>query len=114
MDIEQLVGQRIRMTRQISNLSQEDLAARCGQTQWQISNTENAQRHITVAELAAIAEALGRPLSWFLGEDVVQVPPPERSLRSDHRDMPPEAYEEIASFIRWIENKYGKKGDRNG
>lgn len=106
-DFEIAVGQRVRQTRVLANLSQDDLAAKVGLSQWQISATENGARPTPIGELKIIADVLNTTVVRFVADEP-SPPSGVRSLRSPNRDLPPEAYEEIANFIRWVESKYSK------
>jgi len=63
------LGRRLRQARLELGLSGTELARRIGKSQPYISDLERGQRTPSLSTLAALAQALGRPLSYFLGAD---------------------------------------------
>ena len=59
------VGKRIREARNEAGLTQEQLAAKSGLPQSHISRIENAKHSPARATIEKIANALGRPVSFF-------------------------------------------------
>lgn len=68
MGIEKQFGQRVRTLRLAMKLSQEELAFRAGIHRTYLSDIERGCRNPSLKNIAAIAKALGMPLSHlFLG-----------------------------------------------
>lgn len=63
------IGRKIQRAREEAGLSQEELAARLGCSQSTLSNYELGKRRLYLAQLEAIARALGKPLHYFLEEE---------------------------------------------
>lgn len=63
------IGKRVKEARLNKGLTQQELADKCGVTKSLLSKIENGQTGSAVATLSKIANHLGAPLSWFLGED---------------------------------------------
>jgi len=62
------IGARIREMRELSNLTQKQLAEMIGTTQSQIAKYERNEQDMTVLRLLEIAKALNIPASDFLKE----------------------------------------------
>ncbi|MFH7042208.1 helix-turn-helix domain-containing protein [Paucibacter sp. JuS9] len=56
-------GDRIRELRQASNLTQEDLATRCGLFRTYMSRIETGQANPTLTMIHALADSLGVPIT---------------------------------------------------
>lgn len=74
------IGNRIRQAREEQGLSQGDLAAKLGFSRTAINYYENGKRRIAIDDLYILARALGKPLSFFLG-DAAEPPAPAEALR---------------------------------
>lgn len=61
-----VLGSRIRQARRAAELSQSQLAARVGAHVTSISDWERGVNRPRVEALAAIAEATGKTLDWFV------------------------------------------------
>lgn len=72
------VGRRIAMARERGGFTQRELAERLGLHRTAVTRLELGQRQIDALELARMADALGRPVDWFLTEP----PPSIASYRS--------------------------------
>ena len=59
------VGQRVRMARVQGGVSQEKLGDAIGLTFQQVQKYEKGTNRIGSSRLVQIAEALGKPVSWF-------------------------------------------------
>lgn len=68
--IYQDIGKRIQKAREESGLSQEELASALGITQSALSNYELGKRRLYLANLEQLATVLGRPLSYFMEEEL--------------------------------------------
>lgn len=64
------IGKRIQKAREESGMSQEELASALGITQSALSNYELGKRRLYLANLEQLANVLGRPLSYFMEEEV--------------------------------------------
>ncbi len=62
------VGARVAAGRKARGLSQDDLAGELGLDRTAITKIETGRRHINSLELARLADALGRPLEWFVSD----------------------------------------------
>jgi transcriptional regulator with XRE-family HTH domain len=60
------IGLKIQDARQELGLTQQELASRLGLTQAALSNYESGKRRMYLANLEQIANALGKPMSYFL------------------------------------------------
>jgi Zn-dependent peptidase ImmA (M78 family)/DNA-binding XRE family transcriptional regulator len=70
-DTWEAVGARIAEARRVAGITQEQLAEDAGFDRTALSKIETGRRQINSLELARIAQALRRPLEWFVAE-----PPP--------------------------------------
>jgi len=59
------IGARIQQTREELGITQQELAATLGCSQAALSNYELGKRRLYLANLERIANALGKPLSYF-------------------------------------------------
>lgn len=66
MDRYQEIGRRIRQARETAGMTQEDLGRALGISGVAVGHYERAARSVGIAELERIAEALRRPVTWFL------------------------------------------------
>ncbi len=64
----QELGKRIAQAREVERLTQGELAALLDVDRTAISKMENGQRAVSTLEIARIAEALHRSVTWFLRE----------------------------------------------
>lgn len=60
-NIRDVVADNIRRYRKQNNISQEELALRCGLHRTYISDVERSNRNVTIESLQKIADALGVP-----------------------------------------------------
>jgi transcriptional regulator with XRE-family HTH domain len=63
------IGDRIREARLEAGLSQDDLSAKSGVTQANISKYERGEFIPQIPTLQKLAAALNKPISWFLNEN---------------------------------------------
>lgn len=75
------MGRRIRRSRMELGLSGTELARRIGKSQPYISDLERGQRTPSLPTLSALADALQKPISYFLTEED-EAQWPERALPS--------------------------------
>ena len=64
--ITELIATRIRECRMELGLSQEELGHRCGLHRTYIGSIERSEKRVTVVTLHRIAQALEKPLTYFL------------------------------------------------
>ncbi|WP_347491108.1 helix-turn-helix domain-containing protein [Desulfoscipio sp. XC116] len=60
------IGKQLQLAREQAGYSQEQLAAKIGCSQSTLSNYEKGKRRVYLAQLALIAEILGKPIEFFL------------------------------------------------
>jgi ribosome-binding protein aMBF1 (putative translation factor) len=65
----QELAERLRLAREDTGLSQQDVAAALGVSQSIISMLENGQRRLDMSELKALAKVYDRDPGWFLRAD---------------------------------------------
>jgi transcriptional regulator with XRE-family HTH domain len=66
--IDHHVGKRMRMSRSLQGLSQEDLAHRLGITAQQIQKYETGETRVSASRLYDIGVALGVSVTWFFAD----------------------------------------------
>lgn len=76
--LRETVGRRIRCRREDLGLLQAQLARRAGLSVGFLSDVENGRRGISVENLVAIADVLGRRIDWFVRPEPAPVPPEDR------------------------------------
>lgn len=69
-ELPQLIGERLRAARAARGWSLGRLAERAGIGKGSLSEIENGTRNPTLSTLYALADSLGRPMSWLLAEQV--------------------------------------------
>jgi transcriptional regulator with XRE-family HTH domain/Zn-dependent peptidase ImmA (M78 family) len=67
------LGRRVAQARDVADITQEGLGRAVGLDRTAIKHLENGERKLDVTELAAIAQVLGRPLSFFVDSPVPAV-----------------------------------------
>jgi transcriptional regulator with XRE-family HTH domain len=73
------LGRRVAQARDVADSTQEGLGRAVGLDRTAIKHLENGERKLSVTELAALAQVLGRPLSFFVDPPV----PAVESRRTD-------------------------------
>lgn len=68
------VGQRLREARLLAGLSQAQLGARIGVSFQAVQKYESGENRLSASRLLAVAEFLGRPVSFFFNEFAPDVP----------------------------------------
>jgi transcriptional regulator with XRE-family HTH domain len=71
-DVDRLVGQRVRMRRQLLGMSQSDLAARLGCSFQQVQKYENGSNRVSASMLAKVAAALTVPITFFFDDQPLE------------------------------------------
>lgn len=89
------LGQRIRESRMELGLSGTELARRIGKSQPYISDLERGLRTPSLPTLQALADALAKPVSYFLTGEGEPSSPPDWSERA----LPNSAAEEITKLM---------------
>ncbi len=69
-DLPRLIGERLRAARAVRGWSLGHLADVAGIGKGSLSEIENGTRNPTLSTLYALANSLGRPMSWLLAEQV--------------------------------------------
>jgi len=80
--IDEHIGQRMQLRRNMMGLSQKDLASSCGVTFQQIQKYETAENRISASRLFDISAALETPVSFFFSGLPGNMPEETRSNRS--------------------------------
>ena len=100
------LGSRIRELRKRRGLTQRELAARLCIGQSAVSSLETGRTHLRAEDVPRLAEALGVSIPELFGENHAgQLPPHLGALVSD---LPPQAMQELASFIEFLHKRYAK------
>lgn len=81
--IDVAIGQKIHALRISLGLSRQQLADRIGVTHQQLQKYEKATNRISAGRLAAIAQAVGKPVSYFF-EDIME---DNHAVPSQHQRM---------------------------
>lgn len=100
------VGARIREARQARGWSQQQLADAVNTTQSAVSLYENGQRGCAVETLVDIARAVNRPVTWFLGWEIVAFAPdtPAASLLAE-LDAHPELVGDLLDYWKYLKGR---------
>jgi len=69
MDVKEKIGQRIKQLREISSMSQKDLAYSADLDRSYIASVENGNRNISIVNIEKIAIALNVNLKVFFDND---------------------------------------------
>lgn len=77
MDAAEFAARRIKAARAELRWNQEDLAEQLGVSQNQIAKWESGKANIGINTIQRIAGALGKPMSFFVEEDI-SLPKEER------------------------------------
>ena len=96
-------SQRIKQRREELGISQEELAARIGLTQTQVSRYELGDSDPKASALAAIARALMVTTDWLVGLDdreVDALSPDEKQALEVYRAVPPDRQANVLEIMR--------------
>lgn len=69
MEIQQLIGTRIKQLRAEKNMSQEELALISGLNQSYLSGVETGKRNVSILNIARIAQALNVSIYQFFNHN---------------------------------------------
>ncbi len=99
-EVDQHIGQRIQLRRNMMGLSQKNLAGLCGVTFQQIQKYESAGNRISASRLFNISTALETPVSFFFQGLPGNIPDSKRAkmtgrLASPKKDDPLEKNESL-------------------
>lgn len=83
------LGRRVAQARDAADITQEGLARAVGLDRTAITRLEKGERKLNVPELVSIAQALGRPLSFFVDAPVSAVVSRRTDL-AQRTDLPPQ------------------------
>src|ERR1035437_3302961 len=103
------IGKMIQKAREEAGLSQEELSSRLGYTQAALSNYELGKRRLYLKNIEQIANELGKPLSYFLDDSVIEAKSnPEMPLDETIADInrllttvPPKERIYTLTYIQW-------------
>lgn len=65
LEIDQVLGKRIRMLRQVVGITQDDLASRCGLTFEELDQIEQCATRVPASTLYVIAQELDSDIAYF-------------------------------------------------
>ncbi len=82
MDRFKLIGKQIKEAREQNKMTQSQLGRILGYTSVAVTNYEKGKRKISIDDLEKIAKVLGKPLTFFLGEDITRAEPPVNILNN--------------------------------
>jgi len=108
------IGRKIQQAREEAGLSQGGLAVRIGCTQSALSNYELGKRRLQLAKLEEIAQALRKPLNYFLKSSADRYWQDQALLLEDPRlreivmqaaELPLEDKERVLEYIKWRRSK---------
>ena len=108
------IGRKIQQAREEAGLSQGELAVRIGCTQSALSNYELGKRRLQLAKLEEIAQALRKPLNYFLESSADRYWRDQALLLEDPRlreiviqaaELPLEDKERVLEYIKWRRSK---------
>lgn len=69
-EIDNTIGQKIRVARKLAKMSQSELGVALGVTYQQVQKYENATDRIAASRLAIAASALEQPISFFYADEL--------------------------------------------
>lgn len=78
------LGRRLASSREVAGMTQTDLAQAVGLDRSAVSRMEKGERKLSVPELVTVAQALGRPLAFFVDEPVTAVVNRRRDAEHSH------------------------------
>ncbi len=111
LDLDKAVAELIHQARREARLTQEDLARIVGLHKTAISEIETRRRRVSMGELKRIADAVSKPMTYFL-YDVVRV---QESVganageRGQGQELPSQALDELMEFIVELKRRYRRK-----
>ena len=94
--IDEHIGRRIQLRRNMLGLSQKDLAETCGITFQQIQKYECAGNRVAASRLFEIGLAMDTPISFFFTGLPGNLPPETKATRSAHRIANPDTDDPLA------------------
>lgn len=80
---QQTLGQRLRQARLEAGLSGAQLARLIGRSQPYVSDLERGQRTPSLATMQALAEALGKPMSFFFDSAIQETASAQEAKKAD-------------------------------
>lgn len=108
------IGYRIQIAREEAGMNQKELSEKLGISQSTLSNYEKGKRRLYLAQLQQIADALGRPIEYFLQPlDNSTLTPTSPANKKDETqellhiirelaELPPEDRKSVIDFIQWL------------
>lgn len=83
------IGNRIKTARNEAGLTQVELGAKIGRSQGIINKMETGEIGATLENLYNLADALNRPVTFFLGVEVGDLNQDEAEVMDIYRSLPP-------------------------
>jgi transcriptional regulator with XRE-family HTH domain len=83
----QIIANRIRSAREMSGLSQAQVAKMLGLHRPSVSEAEAGNRTVTAEEIARMAEIYDVPVTWLLGAGAEQLDPNEDRIQLAAREL---------------------------
>lgn len=111
LELEKLVGGRVRALREAAGLTQKQLADRLGISEHKLLNLERNRSRPNVADVIDVADALGVPAAFLL-EDVIPAPPLDWFFTARNRPLAyraPDSVDHRIAATMWIERYYANK-----
>lgn len=68
LELNESVGQRLRLRRLMAHMSQQELGLACGLSAQQVWKYEHGLSAMSISKLWHFSQALGTPMSWLLQE----------------------------------------------
>jgi transcriptional regulator with XRE-family HTH domain len=81
------IGQKIKEAREQSKMTQNELGKLLGYTSVAITNYEKGKRKISIDDLEKIAQVTGKPLAFFLGDDITKSEPPLNIIKNIKQNL---------------------------
>ena len=100
------LGERIRRIREDQGLSQEDLANRMDTSQSAVSQLEKGDRNPSYRTLRKLAEALGVPVSYLLGDsEGLELSPEEEAHFREYRGLSESTRQELRDYLHYLRQR---------
>jgi transcriptional regulator with XRE-family HTH domain len=98
----ELLGQKIRLAREQSGLSQEELAGALDLGQRAISELENGKRRLSVQELLEMARVLHKSVLYFLEDEIQPSDLDQLLLQHFHRISSQAGRQTVVEVVRLL------------
>ncbi|ESX21052.1 transcriptional regulator [Mesorhizobium sp. LSHC440B00] len=104
------LGERLRSAREYVGLKQDDVAKHLAIPRSALSHIEAGQRKVDALELSRMAKLYQRPVSWFTGEDAVEVPEEVAHVARAAAALSTQDRQELARFADFLRSRAKTKG----